>query len=123
MVPRIGILGNGQLAKMLVEAALPMGVKPIVYSGDTNNIQSLAKFLEQVDRVVFESEFFNPAILRTAADRVGKPDCFYPSLKTMQTFRDKLSQKKLLTSLRIPTAEFQELTLSGPLGESLNDLA
>jgi 5-(carboxyamino)imidazole ribonucleotide synthase len=114
----VGILGGGQLARMLAEAAHRLGISVTVFTaraddpaaqvttrhilGSMSDRQALQQFLASVDVVVFESEFFDTALLADAAhDRNVR---FAPSLDAIRQLQDKLTQKELLDRLGIATA-------------------
>ena len=70
---KVGILGGGQLAAMLAEAALRLGLRPVVLAkgpldpaarlsrdlmiGDYHDTALLTRFLREVELVAFENEF------------------------------------------------------------------
>ena len=85
--PRLGIVGGGQLAKMMALAALQLGCEVIVlernnYSpaarlatdtlvGDWNDAEALVKLASEVDAVTIENEFINPDGLAAIERRQG----------------------------------------------------
>ena len=106
--PKIGIIGDGQLARMLVIAASDMGLKPWIL-GRSNSPAGLVcgrvttdekLFLSNVDKVLFESEFIEIEPLK------NWPVTFFPALSVIEILQNKFSQKKLLKNLKIPTAAF-----------------
>ncbi len=116
---KVGILGGGQLAQMLVEAAAPVGVVPHVMADAPNSPASLvtdnvtvgaftqatlSAFLSDKTHVLFESEFVDTTLLEKAAE--GLAITFVPSLKVMSLFQDKLSQKEFCIEHGLPTAPF-----------------
>lgn len=138
---RVGILGGGQLAQMLVEAALPLGLRPLVYTqspgegaamiapavveGALTDRSRLEEFLSRVDLVVFESEFVDCDILRESAARLkakGQEIQFVPSLETLSGLRDKLSQKHIFQNLGLPTARFHAHTPDVSISDWLEKL-
>lgn len=119
----VGILGGGQLARMLAESALRLGLKPIVYTDDVDgpaseicvdvapgkisDAPSLKAFVSRVPLVAFENEFVDCKQLRAST---STPDSkFFPNLKAIEVLQDKLEQKKLLKKLGIATSPFIEL--------------
>lgn len=118
---RVGILGGGQLARMLVEAALPLGLEPVVFTddplspaaricpwvqlGSVEDAAALEAFLSSVSVVAFENEFIDTERLRQAAR--GDSVRFEPGLETLHRLQNKLSQKQILESLGIPGAPYQ----------------
>jgi 5-(carboxyamino)imidazole ribonucleotide synthase len=122
----VGILGGGQLARMLAESALRLGLKPIVYTDDINGPASeicvetvkgkihdsilLKKFVDRMPFIVFENEFVDCNALRAST---SNPDGkFFPNLRAIEILQDKLEQKKLLKKVGIATSPFVELKTS-----------
>lgn len=122
MAPRIGIIGGGQLALMLADAAWKLGVHPIIFAeneaepaaqvfskavlGQVRDLGVLRKFFGQVDAVIFENEFVDCFQLKEASLPNSK---FFPGLEQLSLLQDKLSQKGLLRNLDIPTPEFKKI--------------
>lgn len=117
---RIGILGGGQLARMLALAAHNMGLEPWVYCSDKtdpaaqvtshihigglDDVTSLRRFLKETDVATFESEFLSPQILKKALEKSSSK--ILPTPTTMAILQDRLSQKNLLIKYKIPTSPF-----------------
>ena len=74
-IPKIGIIGDGQLARMLVMAAQEMGLKPWVLGRIDSPTGLICKqviadeelFFQNVETILFESEFIDVAALKKAA--------------------------------------------------------
>ena len=121
---KIGILGGGQLARMMALKSHEMGIKPYVLSpestdpaaqitphfieGKLSSQRDLKRFLRQVDLAIFENEFLDPVQLHEASLANDTP--VYPQPKIMHLLQDRLSQKKLLKKHNIPTARFIEIS-------------
>jgi len=122
---RLGILGGGQLAMMLANAAEALAKdlnisKTNVYCegpeepaaktsatavfGKMNDSEGLKNFFKNVDIVLFENEFLDVEIVKSAA--TGLAVTFVPELKILNELQDKSRQKQLLEKLQIPTAPF-----------------
>ena len=117
---RWGILGDGQLARMLALAAYPLGVRPVVLTGDPSSSagqvsplivrghvdsrDDLHAILSQVDGAVIESEFVDC----DAIEATGLADKVNPPLSCIRVLQNKLEQKKLLNHLGIPTSRLYE---------------
>ncbi|MEQ1663751.1 MAG: 5-(carboxyamino)imidazole ribonucleotide synthase [Bdellovibrionales bacterium] len=126
---QIGILGGGQLARMLYLEGQNMGLCVHVLSeskddpaaqvckywhrGSPNDARTLSKFLKKMNYVTFESEFINAETLKKAA--VKLPVKIFPKIKDIALFSDRLSQKSWLKKFNIPTAQFQSLKNSDDL--------
>ena len=117
---KIGILGGGQLARMMALKAHELGLEPHVLSplhddpsaqvtsfwtqGDFNSKASFVKFLKKTDIVTFENEFINTSLLRAAMKQTKTLVCPHP--KIIEILQDRLSQKNLLKKYNILTAAF-----------------
>jgi phosphoribosylaminoimidazole carboxylase PurK protein len=115
---KLGILGGGQLARMLAQSAHQMGLYPHVLSENSldpaqqvtrfNHVGSLSdakvveNFLKQVDIATFESEFLDGPLLSQAQQATNTP--IYPNISTMELLQDRLTQKQNLDLLKLPTA-------------------
>src|SRR5436190_19480481 len=94
--PTIGIIGGGQLAKMLGQAASQLGLQTVALSeepncpaasavtqiiqGSADEIQSLRQLAEACDVVTLENEFVDANLLQ-ALEEAGHP--VLPSAATM----------------------------------------
>ena len=121
---KIGILGGGQLARMLALKCHDMGIRPFVLSarpqdpagqvtpyfvqGKLNSLKDLKKILSRVDLAIFENEFLDSRLLHTASISANTP--IHPKPKVMNLLQDRLHQKKLLRKHKIPTARFIDLS-------------
>src|SRR4051812_39281059 len=107
--PRIGILGGGQLARMLALSAHPLGLGVSILTthatdpaaqvvgdaqiGSLSDERELRKFLPEHDYVTFESEFIDTALVARCLPPEVK---VFPSLHVLETIQDRLTQKQLL---------------------------
>jgi len=117
--PRLGIIGGGQLARMLALAAAPLGCRVVVVekqadcpaagvsaevlAGDWNDPAILLNLAARVDVVTLENEFVNTAALE-ALEAAGHR--LYPAVVTMRQVQDKLVQKQTLQAAGLAVAEF-----------------
>lgn len=119
MPENIGLLGGGQLARMLALAAAPQGFRAAVLSGkaddpaaqvtnawkkgDPQNDADLREFCAGLDALTFESEFHDMGVVaRIAAET---PRLFvYPRPALMAEIQDRRTQKALLDRFKIPTS-------------------
>lgn len=120
---RLGILGGGQLARMMALETHRMGIEPWVLSenaddpaaqvtrfwvkGNPQNAADLTSFFQKVDTLTFESEFLNADLLARIQKTENKT--IWPEPQLMGTLQDRLSQKNLLIAHHIPTADFIEV--------------
>lgn len=122
MKNRIGIVGGGQLGRMLAFDAKKMGFivtvldpTPQSPAGQVVDKQIVADFKDEEaikklaavsDFLTFEIELANSKILdELAADGVQ----VNPSAKTLTIIKDKLKQKEFLAKAGIPIAKFREV--------------
>jgi len=123
MKNRIGIVGGGQLGRMLTIAAKKLGftvniIDPTPHSpagqvadhqivAAYNDEEAIRKLAKISDFLTFEIELANASILDELAK---KGITINPSAKTLTIIKDKLEQKKFLRKAGIPVADFQEVT-------------
>lgn len=117
--PRLGIIGGGQLARMMALAAAPLGVEvfalerspdcpaaPVVKRllvGDWNDPAALLELASLVDVLTLESEFVNTDALAAV---VAAGHRLFPTLPTMHLIQDKLVQKQTLAAAGLAVPEF-----------------
>ena len=117
---RFGIIGGGQLARMLVQAGQNLGFEMHVLSDSNEDPAALVtshhhnfrlsdrihleNFINHMTFVTFESEFIEPKTF-DGFEKKQKLK-FYPSLDNMAMFRDRKTQKKWLVENKIPTAKY-----------------
>lgn len=114
---KVGIIGAGQLGRMLALAGYPLGLKFVFLdqSSDAPGAQvgplirgafddpaSLHKLAAEVDVVTFDVENVPVDAVRKIA--ASKP--FLPPPDALGASQDRLDEKTLFRKLRIPTAEF-----------------
>ena len=118
---QVGILGAGQLAKMLGLEAYKLGlnISTIDKSGDTpagdmtsneftkgwEESDELDKFIESCDVVTLENEFIDPKIL----EYIERSRVVYPSSKTISMIQDKFIQKKTFESAGIDVPKYKDI--------------
>ncbi len=117
----LGILGGGQLAKMLAIDAYKMGIEVAIiengerspagdmtkfeFTGGWNNPSSLEKFIEASDIVTLENEFIDPSIL----EYIAKFNPVFPTPQTMKLVQDKFTQKTVFKRKRILVPPFAQI--------------
>lgn len=116
---KIGILGGGQLARMIMEESYKFDLEFVVLSntpsspagmltkhemvGDWNDEAVLSSFAGACDVVTLENEFIDYKKI-AYIESLGKP--VHPSSNIIRLIQDKLIQKQTLKDLGIPSAEF-----------------
>ncbi len=125
MKKRIGIVGGGQLARMMADPAKKLGltltaIDPTPNSpagqvaneitADFNDEKALRLLAKKSDVITVEIEVTNEEGLKNLLeefDKNGVP--VHPSPKTISVIQDKLLQKQFLKKNNIPTPEFIEV--------------
>lgn len=114
----IGVLGGGQLGRMLVMAAARLGLKGHVYS-DANDApafevaaahtraayddeQALTAFAQTVDAITFEFENVPSSTLAFLERK--RPT--HPAANALEVTQDRVAEKTFLKNLAIATTEF-----------------
>ena len=122
MIARIGIIGGGQLGRMLTEAALPLGYSVTVVDktpncpaaqvgarqivADVNDPVAITLLAEQSDVITWEIEHIETDIL---FELELKGHNIQPSPATLRSMQDKFLQKELLRSAGLPVHGYVDL--------------
>lgn len=129
---RIGILGAGQLGRMLALAGYPIGASFSFYDtsgapsagiGDITIDQSssrekLQSFLNNVDLVTYEFE--NIPLELTQRVETSKP--LYPSSESIRVCQNRVEEKKLFAQLGIPAAPYRTASSAKELKQAALEL-
>lgn len=118
----IGIVGGGQLGKMLTQEAKKMGFTVYVLDptpqspagqiadkqivADFKDEKAIKKLAHSVDILTFEIELANSQVLE---ELQKKGVIVHPSPQTLAILRDKLAQKRFLQKSSLPVAPFVEI--------------
>ncbi|MDF5737507.1 MULTISPECIES: 5-(carboxyamino)imidazole ribonucleotide synthase [unclassified Nostoc] len=116
---RVGVIGGGQLASMMADAAQKLGVELVIQTpskqdpavsiaqelvfapvDDTSATEILAK---KCDVITFENEFVNLQALSVLAQQGV---CFRPRLEALAPLLDKYHQRCYLRDLGLPVPKF-----------------
>jgi len=134
--PTVGVVGGGQLGRMLGEAAAPLGLEllvtdptpdcpaaPVVRDqivGDFDEAATLRELAERADYLTFEIELADPDVLERVAEETGTP--VHPAPETLRTIQDKLVQKRRLSDAGVPVPEFRAVDTADDLREACEEL-
>jgi 5-(carboxyamino)imidazole ribonucleotide synthase len=115
--PKVGIVGAGQLGRMLALAGYPLGIDCTVLDtsadapgaqvaasvlGTLDDPTALAELASKVDVMTLEIENVAVAALESVHDRIE----VFPPPAAVAAAQDRLAEKTLFRSLGIPTAAF-----------------
>ena len=128
----LGILGGGQLGKMLLYTTRKWDIKTSVLDpkenaparlacdsftkGDLTNFQAVYDFGKKVDVLTIEIEKVNVKALEKLAQEGVK---VYPQPHVLKTIQNKCLQKKFYKSHNIPTASFEEFKTLNQVKEAV----
>lgn len=127
----LGIIGGGQLGRMISFYAHKMGLRTIVFTDQKNSPASqvtnqtiianysdkkaLKKFANSADLVTFEFENIPFEAVNYVASQVD----LFPKAEVLKITQNRLLEKKFLNSIGIKTAEFAEITSLDSLQKNL----
>ena len=130
----LGILGGGQLGKMLLSQTLKWDIRTLVldpsaeaparlgcnafFQGDLMDYDTVYRFGKQVDLLTFEIENVNvDALERLESEGVR----VFPTPKSLRIIQDKGLQKVFYREHRIPTAPFELFSSVALLQEAVKE--
>ena len=115
--PVVGVIGAGQLARMMVAPATALGIKLIPFAssnedsaaqithcviGDYKDLEAVKKFAQQCDVVTFEHELIPLSIIKALeADGVT----VRPGSQSFEYSQDKEAMRKKLASFKAPSSK------------------
>ena len=130
----LGIIGGGQLGKMLLSECNKMNIKTHIldpnkdspckkmtskfYCGDFKDFDTVLSFGKECDLITFEIEHINVDALEKL-ENLGKE--VYPSSETLRIIQDKNKQKSFFIDYNIPTANFKYFRNIKDLNKSIDN--
>ncbi len=129
----VGILGGGQLARMMALAGAPLGLRFLVLDsasdacagqfapmvvGDYTDQAALAEFASRVDVATFDFENVPAESARWLAERVP----VFPIPRALAVAQDRLAEKTLFRELDIPVPPFAAVTSREALDAAVAEL-
>ena len=130
----LGIIGGGQLGKMLLSECNKMSIKTHVldpnenspckkitnknFCGDFKHFDTVLNFGNECDLITFEIEHINVDALEKL-ENLGKK--VYPSSETLKIIQDKNKQKCFFKEHDIPSANFKYFNNLDDLHESIKN--
>ncbi|WP_157602237.1 5-(carboxyamino)imidazole ribonucleotide synthase [Rathayibacter sp. Leaf296] len=129
---RVGVIGGGQLARMMIPAAVELGIDIAVLAetegapaalaatqvGDYRDEAVVLAFAETVDVVTFDHEHVPQPILRELVAR-GIP--VHPGPDALLYAQDKLLMRRRLSDLGLPVPDWAEVSSADELAAFLDD--
>jgi len=130
----IGIVGGGQLGRMLAMAAARLGLKTCIYNDTADapafqvtqqsvaapydDLNTLADFAERCDAVTFEFENLPAHAIAHLAQRVWVA----PGAHALAMTQDRLTEKSFVEKLGLKTAPFFEVSAGSQAREAFGKL-
>jgi 5-(carboxyamino)imidazole ribonucleotide synthase len=127
----IGILGGGQLGRMLAMAAARLGLRCQIFSPDPDSpafdvvlnatcaeyadVEALELFANDVDVITYEFE----NVPASAALVLSARRPVLPNRKILETTQDRLAEKDFVTRLGIGTADYADVSTVASLREAI----
>jgi len=126
----VGILGGGQLARMLALSGAPLGLRFLVLDStsdacaaqfapllqaDYRDQAGLAEFAQRVDVATFDFENVPAESARWLAERVP----VFPNPRALSVAQDRLAEKSLFRELDIPVPDFADIGSRADLDQAL----
>lgn len=120
MAFRVGVIGGGQLARMMIKPALALGLEIKVFAesqgssaaqaathvGDYTQLEQVREFAKSVDVITFDHEHVPLSVLETLeADGVS----IQPSPKALRFAQNKLQMRARLSELGLPMPDWAEI--------------
>jgi 5-(carboxyamino)imidazole ribonucleotide synthase len=132
----VGVVGGGQLGRMLAEAASPLGVDVVALDptpdcpavppatdqvvanfDDQGAVRDLA---ERADVLTYEIELADPDALDAVADEFDVE--VHPTPETLRTIQDKLVQNRALADAGVPVPDFEAVDGADDLRAAFDSL-
>lgn len=130
----IGILGGGQLARMLILAGAPMGVRFVVVDSaedacagqiapltraDWRDFDALEQFARQIDVATFDFENVPAETAQWLSERVRVS----PNPRALAIAQDRLAEKTLFRECGLATPAFAAIDTRADLDSALRDIS
>ncbi|ERG96658.1 5-(carboxyamino)imidazole ribonucleotide synthase [Haloquadratum walsbyi] len=132
--PTLGVVGGGQLGRMLAEAAAPLGVEVIVLDptpdcpaapvvrdqivGEFDDPDAVSELAGRVDAITFEIELADADLLSDVTSTFDVT--VNPAPSTLAMIEDKLIQKRTLDNAGIPVPSFRAVDTVSELKTALD---
>ncbi|MCM3520080.1 5-(carboxyamino)imidazole ribonucleotide synthase [Curtobacterium sp. NPDC088465] len=132
MALRVGVIGGGQLARMMVPAAIELGLDvrvlaegqgmsaaiAVTAEGDHRDLDTVLAFARDVDVVTFDHEHVPQDVLRGLVD-AGV--AVRPGPEALAVAQDKITMRTRLTELGVPVPDWAAVHDQTELGAFLDE--
>lgn len=118
----VGVVGAGQLARMMAQAAIPLDIKLVLLAasaddgaaqvvrdvivGSPDDPEAVRQLADRCDVLTFDHELVDTELL---ADLEAEGHTVWPSAATMSLAQNKRRQRAELTALGLPTPAFADI--------------
>jgi 5-(carboxyamino)imidazole ribonucleotide synthase len=130
-VKRIGVIGSGQLGRMMALAATHLNTEFVFFDealdSPCSNLgkciqpstpNALQRFIDSVDVVTYESENTDATLVSLINESVP----VYPSTLSLMNSQHRLTEKRFFQSIGIQTADFRKVETLEDLEQAVLDL-
>ena len=132
--PTLGVVGGGQLGRMLAEAAAPLGVSVVVLDptpecpasvaadqvvGSFDDPEGVADLAARCDVLTYEIELADPDLLDEVSQAHDVP--VHPSPDTLRVIEDKFHQNQMLSDANVPVAPFRRVESVADLESAVDE--
>ena len=134
--PTLGVVGGGQLGRMLGEAAAPLGVEVVVTDptpdppaaptvrdallGEWDDESTFRTLAERADVLTFEIELTDPDTLERVSEAADTP--VHPHPDTLRLIQDKYVQKEALADAGVPVPDYRAVDSADELAAACEEL-
>lgn len=130
---KVGVLGGGQLARMLALAGFPLGIEVIgvdnqkdcsaskvtrVLHAELNDIAAIEAYFHDVDCVTYETENIPVDVIAPLAKRFK----LFPSLDAITMSQDRWHEKNFFSDLSIPTPRYLNIETQDDINTAIAQL-
>jgi 5-(carboxyamino)imidazole ribonucleotide synthase len=132
MTFRVGVIGGGQLARMMTPPALALGIELQVFSetenssarlattrvGDYTKVEQVREFAKNVDVITFDHEHVPLSVLETLE---AEGFIIQPSPKALKFAQNKLHMRQRLSELGLPMPVWAEIKTALELDQFISE--
>lgn len=127
----VGVIGGGQLARMMIPAAINLGITIRVLeeapgmsaelaasaTGDYRDLDTVLAFTETVDVITFDHEHVPQSVLR---ELIARGVRVHPGPDALQFAQDKIAMRTKLSEIGVPVPDWAAVTSNTELADFLS---